>query len=162
MKINPLILGGGQEFGIRSGTENVFGIISFQLCAEKMFNDVERNFVLVQNMREDLLLKLKELNVDVIVHGEGVPHTMNVCLSKKVRGETLVHALERRNVFVSTGSACSSTKNYNLTLEAMGINVDEILSSIRISFSPYMDFDADKVAKIIKEELEKLEIKSYE
>ena len=162
VKINPLILGGGQEFGIRSGTENVFGIISFQLCAEKMFNDVERNFVLVQNMREDLLLKLKELNVDVIVHGEGVPHTMNVCLSKKVRGETLVHALERRNVFVSTGSACSSTKNYNLTLEAMGINVDEILSSIRISFSPYMDFDADKVAKIIKEELEKLEIKSYE
>ena len=161
-KINPLIFGGGQEFGIRSGTENVFGIISLKLCAEKVIKDCVENLEKVKCMRKQLIGNLKELGVDVIVHGEGVPHTMNVCLSKKVRGETLVHALEKKNIFISTGSACSSTKNYNTTLEAMGISSEEILSSVRISFSPYMDFDADYVAKTICDELRKLEMKCYE
>ena len=86
-----------------------------------------------------------------------MPHTMNVMLKKGVRGETLVHALEARGIYISTGSACSATKNFNRTLEAMNIDKDEILSSVRISFSAYQDFDAKEVVKILKDEIEKLE-----
>lgn len=162
-KIKPLIFGGGQENGLRSGTENVFGIVSFKLCVEKLLKDVEDNYVKVSQMREGLLQDLRSEGVNYKVHGEdGIPHTLNIALSEKVRGETLVHALENRGVFVSTGSACSANKHYNATLESMGVNKNEILSTIRISFSPYMNFNSSEVAKIIKEELNKLEGRNYE
>lgn len=154
-KINPYIYGGGQENSLRSGTENVFGIVAFKMCAEKMLKDRDNNYKISEQMNSSLLKELSSLGIEAIVHGKGIPNTINVCLSKQVRGETLVHALEARGVYVSTGSACSATKNYNSTLEAMGIDSKEILSSIRISFSPYMQFDAKIIAKIIKEELDK-------
>ena len=162
VKINPIIFGGGQEFGVRSGTENVFGIMAFKYCAERVAKDIKINHERVAQMRKSLLNEINASGINFVVHGDGVPHTMNICFSKKVRGETLVHALEKRNIFMSTGSACSSTKNYNVTLEAMGISADEILSSVRISFSPYMEFNAKIIAKVIVEELKKLEDKSYE
>lgn len=163
VKFNPLIHGGGQEEGLRSGTENVFGILSFKCSVEKMISDKISNFAKVKNMKADLLNELSALQIKYIVHGENaVGNTLSICLSDKVRGETLVHALEKRGVYISTGSACSSTKHMNATLEAMGIEKNIILSSVRISFSPYMEFDAKNVAMIIKEELIKLEGKKYE
>ena len=156
-KISPVIFGGGQENGLRSGTENVFGIASFALAAEKMNADMKQNFEKVSQMREDLLSELSKAGVNFVIHGEsGVPHTMNIMLEKSIRGETLVHALERRGVLLSTGSACSATKHLNSTLEAMGVPNSEILASERISIGAYMDFDAKLIAKIIKEEIDKL------
>lgn len=156
-KISPVVFGGGQEDGLRSGTENVFGIISFALAAEKMNADMEQNFEKVSKMREELLSELSKVGVNYVVHGEsGVPHTMNIMLEKSIRGETLVHALERRGILLSTGSACSATKHLNSTLEAMGVPNSEILASERISIGAYMDFDAKLIAKIIKEEIDKL------
>lgn len=156
-KISPVIFGGGQENGLRSGTENVFGIVSFALAAEKMNADMKQNFEKVSQMREDLLSELSKAGVNYVIHGEsGVPHTMNIMLEKSIRGETLVHALERRGVLLSTGSACSATKHLNSTLEAMGVPNSEILASERISIGAYMDFDAKLIAKIIKEEIDKL------
>lgn len=156
-KISPVVFGGGQEDGLRSGTENVFGIVSFALAAEKMNADMKQNFEKVSKMREELLSELSKVGVNYVVHGEsGVPHTMNIMLEKSVRGETLVHALERRGVLLSTGSACSATKHLNSTLEAMGVPNSEILASERISIGAYMDFDAKLIAKIIKEEIDKL------
>ena len=157
-KLNPLVFGGGQEFGLRSGTENVFAIKSFELCAKKMQEDRDRNFQIVASQRKNFLSSLDRSGIKYKVHGEnGVPHTMNICLSDKVRGETLVHALEAKNVFISTGSACSATKHFNSTLQAMGINSDEILKSVRISFSAYEQFDAEYIVQIIRDELLKLE-----
>lgn len=156
-KISPVVFGGGQEDGLRSGTENVFGIVSFALAAEKMNADMKQNFQKVSKMREELLSELSKVGVNYVVHGEsGVPHTMNIMLEKSIRGETLVHALERRGVLLSTGSACSATKHLNSTLEAMGVPNSEILASERISIGAYMDFDAKLIAKIIKEEIDKL------
>lgn len=156
-KVNTLIFGGGQENGLRSGTENVFGIASFAYAAEKMRKEQKQNFEKVKKMREELLLAFKENGIEYVIHGEsGVPHTMNIMLEKSIRGETLVHALEKRGVLLSTGSACSATKHLNSTLEAMGVPNSEILSSVRISISPYMDFDAKLIAKIVKEEIDKL------
>ncbi len=156
-KIKPYLFGGGQENGLRSGTENVFGIISFALAAQKMQNDMQENQKIVSEYRNLFINELNKNGFKYIIHGEGVPHTMNIMLKSGVRGETLVHALESRGVYISTGSACSATKNYNRTLESMGISKDEILSSVRISFSAYQTFDAAEVVKIIKEEIEKLE-----
>lgn len=154
-KISPVVFGGGQEDGLRSGTENVFGIVSFALAAEKMNADMKLNFEKVSKMREELLSELSKVGVNYVVHGEsGVPHTMNIMLEKSIRGETLVHALERRGVLLSTGSACSATKHLNSTLEAMGVSNSEILASERISIGAYMDFDAKLIAKIIKEEID--------
>lgn len=156
-KVNTLIFGGGQENGLRSGTENVFGIASFAYAAEKMRKEQKQNFEKVKKMREELLLAFKENGIEYVIHGEsGVPHTMNIMLEKSIRGETLVHALEKRGVLLSTGSACSATKHFNSTLEAMGVPNSEILASVRISISPYMDFDAKLIAKIVKEEIDKL------
>lgn len=156
-KVNTLIFGGGQENGLRSGTENVFGIASFAYAAEKMRKEQKQNFEKVKKMREELLLAFKENGIEYMLHGEsGVPHTMNIMLEKTIRGETLVHALEKRGVLLSTGSACSATKHFNSTLEAMGVPNSEILASVRISISPYMDFDAKLIAKIVKEEIDKL------
>lgn len=156
-KVNTLIFGGGQENGLRSGTENVFGIASFAYAAEKMRKEQKQNFEKVEKMREELLSAFKENGIEYVIHGEsGVPHTMNIMLEKSIRGETLVHALERRGVLLSTGSACSATKHLNSTLEAMGVPNSEILASVRISISPYMDFDAKLIAKIVKEEIDKL------
>lgn len=156
-KISPVVFGGGQEDGLRSGTENVFGIVSFALAAEKMNSDMKQNFEKVSKMREELLSELSKVGVNYVVHGEsGVPHTMNIMLEKSIRGETLVHALERRGILLSTGSACSATKHLNSTLEAMGVPNSEILASERISIGAYMDFDAKLIAKIIKEEIDKL------
>ncbi len=160
-KILPLVFGGGQESGTRSGTENVFNIVGFMAAAKIMDRDRAKNEQKLSAMRSELLCELKKNNIDYILHGEGMPNIMSVSLSRSVRGETLLHALEKRGVYVSTGSACSSNKNFNATLEAMGISSDEILTSIRISLSPYMEFDAQKIAKIIKEELTKLEGKNY-
>ena len=161
-KVNPLIFGGGQEGGVRSGTENVFGIVSFALAVQKLQNNKKENYQKVLDLKNSFLSKLKEFNVDYKLNGEGVPHIISVCLNDKVRGETLVHALEKWNIFVSTGSACSSTKNMNRSLEAMGVNKNQILCSNRISFSPYMSFDVQTVAKIISEEINKLKDKKYE
>lgn len=156
-KVNTLIFGGGQENGLRSGTENVFGIASFAYAAEKMRKEQKQNFEKVKKMREELLSAFKENGIEYVIHGEsGVPHTMNIMLEKTIRGETLVHALEKRGVLLSTGSACSATKHFNSTLEAMGVPNSEILASVRISISPYMDFDAKLIAKIVKEEIDKL------
>lgn len=156
-KVNTLIFGGGQENGLRSGTENVFGIASFAYAAEKMRKEQKQNFEKVKKMREELLLAFKENGIEYVIHGEsGVPHTMNIMLEKTIRGETLVHALEKCGVLLSTGSACSATKHFNSTLEAMGVPNSEILASVRISISPYMDFDAKLIAKIVKEEIDKL------
>ena len=155
-KISALILGGGQERTLRSGTENVFAITSFAYAIEKVLPDIEKNYQTVLAMRTQLLHELSNQNIAYVIHGEGVPHTMNIMLDKNIRGETLVHALEARGVYVSTGSACSATKHFNQTLESMGIDKNEILASIRISLSPYMDFDPKIIAQIVSEEIDKL------
>jgi len=162
VRVNPIVFGGGQEGGLRSGTENVFGIVSFANAVLEVGVNKLINYEKVLKIRNSFLDNLKAFGVNYKINGGGVPHIMSVCLCDKVRGETLVHALEKRNVFISTGSACSSTKHMNRTLESMGINRNEILCSNRISFSPFVDFDVKQVAKIISEEINKLKDKKYE
>ena len=161
-RINPLIFGGGQENGLRSGTENVFGIMAFSECVSKLSGEKNDNYNKVYAVRQSLLSELRKFGVNYKVFGNGVPHILSVCLNDGVRGETLVHALENKGVYISTGSACSSTKHMNRTLESMGIDKQTVLCSNRISFSPYEEYNVKEIATIINEELNKLKDKKYE
>lgn len=133
-KVAPLIYGGGQEGGLRSGTENTLGIVGFGVAAEvgaatlKEFN--ERAVIL----RERFAASLPEgarINQPIAY----APHIVSLTLPR-LRSETVLHFLSAKGVFVSSGSACASNKKgSNYVLPAFGLADDEVDTTIRISFS---------------------------
>lgn len=141
--LSPIVLGGGQEFGIRSGTENVPGITGMRVAAECILEQMnigcEERYRLVTR----LLNKISSRLVGVHENGERHRHSKIVNLRfDGVNGETLVILLDSMGVCVSAGSACnsfSSTPSHVLT--ACGLTDDEAKSSIRISIS---DFTTEK------------------
>ncbi len=161
LNVNKLIFGGGQEGGLRSGTENVFNIVGFKEAVIYNKDRLAENTAELEKRRAELLGELKKNGVEYHINGGGLPGIMSLWFDTSVRGETLLHALERRGVYVSTGSACSASKHINATLEAMGLNKEKMLSSIRISLSPTLDFDAKEIAKIMAEEIQKIKERNY-
>lgn len=150
--IDPLLVGGGQENGLRSSTENVFGALAFSFSAKKALSNFEtKNAKLIQK-RRNLINNLanSEISCDFSINenNEQSPYILSISFPG-IKGEVLVHALEEDGILVSTGSACSSKKAGNRVLEAMGKSLDEIVGSIRISFSPYEDFDENYVGECI-------------
>ncbi|NLJ25209.1 MAG: cysteine desulfurase [Firmicutes bacterium] len=136
IRLSSQTTGGGQEEGLRSGTENVPGIAGFGLAVELAMNQMTER---VRNWREmqECLLRLLEEIPDSHVHGEplsNAPHIINVGFPG-VKGEVLVHALANEGLFVSTGSACSSKRApQSHVLAAMQVPRDVAEGSIRISF----------------------------
>lgn len=135
-KIKPLILGGNQEIGFRSGTENVPAIAGMGLAAELYWkHQVDTNGL--QPMRE-----LKQYFIEEVTkieacfdHSGDAPHIASVTF-RGVRSEVLLHALEDKGVYVSSGSACSSNKpELSGTLLNMGLSKDDAESTLRFSFS---------------------------
>ena len=131
IKISPFMLGGGQEGGLRSGTENVVGIASFAKAAE-LSNDMER----IRELREILrngILDIKCAKINCYNDGNSAPHILSVSF-ENVRGEVLMHTLEEKGIFVSTGSACHSNKfGESHVLSAIGLNKNEIGGTVRFS-----------------------------
>lgn len=152
--INPIIFGGGQEFGLRSGTENVAGILSFAYCANKVCTDLADNYKKVEKLKIELIDKLKKNNLEFEKNGDGSPYILNLTF-EGIRGEVLLHRLEEFGIYISTGSACSSKKPDNRTLKAMKKTDKQIQGTVRISFSPYdnvdINFVADKITEIVKD-----------
>ncbi|MBA4493237.1 cysteine desulfurase family protein [Paenactinomyces guangxiensis] len=134
----PLLAGGGQEGGIRSGTYNVPGIAGL---AKAIVLAQQKRSQFLQNCevwKETLLARLKDslhpmrANGDLTPEG-GAPYIVNLSFAG-LKSEVLVHALEKENLFVSSKSACSSRAEVpSRVLKAMGLNNDEAVSSIRIS-----------------------------
>lgn len=152
--VDPLIVGGGQEFSLRSSTENVFGALAFVNSAKITTTDIEEKNAKIKQIRQNIIDKLKESEISCVFGvnncDEQSPFILSVFF-KGIKGEVLIHSLEDDGILVSTGSACSSKKAGNRTLEAMGRKLDEIVGSIRISFSPYEEIDVNYVvASIIK------------
>lgn len=150
--VDPLLVGGGQETGLRSSTENVFGALAFAKSAQKAVSEIlENNAKLIKKRRNLIdLLQNSEISCDFSINEceSQSPYILSI-LFKGIKGEVLIHALEDDGILVSTGSACSSKKAGNRTLEAMGKTQEEIIGSVRISFSPYDDFDEKYVADSI-------------
>jgi len=139
LKINPLILGGGQESLLRSGTETVHAICGFGKAAEITFSNLKENYKEVETLKNTLKKEIYN-NIEgfkIISPDISSPYIINIAF-EGIKSEVLLHHLEERDIFVSTGSACSSRKKiYSRVLKAMGISPQYIDGAIRMSFSAY-------------------------
>lgn len=138
VKIKPILFGGGQQKGLRSGTENVPGVAGIgkatQLMYRNLSEDVERLYKLKRHFT-DGILQISNVKINGPMYEEGAPHIVSVSFAG-VRSEVLLHALEDRGVYVSAGSACASNKHsVSATLKSMGVAQDMLDSTIRFSFS---------------------------
>jgi cysteine desulfurase len=137
-KVLPQILGGGQQNGMRSGTDNVPGIAGLGVAAKTVYENLDANVEHMRDLRTRLvqgLSALSDVRVNGMPDGEGAPHIVSASFLG-IRSEVLLHTLEDRGIYVSAGSACSSHKRKaSSTLSAMGLPREQIESTIRFSFS---------------------------
>lgn len=159
-ELKPFILGGGQEDGKRSGTENVPGIIGFKTACDIKFKTRERDYTEIQNLKQHLYNLLKAKLTDKLVLNGDIKNSSPYILSVSflgVKGEVLLHSLEKHDILVSTGSACSSKKINNRTLASMGKTTAEAEGNIRISFGVNnKNCDLEYVALQIAENVQRL------
>ena len=155
VRIQPQILGGGQQNGMRSGTDNVPGIAGMGTAAELIYQDFDEKIGHLYQLKERMAEGLKEIP-DVQINGmplrEGAPHIMSVTFHG-IRSEVLLHTLEEKEIYVSAGSACSSHKRKpSSTLTAMGLSRAQTESTVRISFSEENTFEeVDYCLSVLKE-----------
>mgnify|MGYP001050667547 FL=1 len=139
-KVSPIMYGGGQQRGLRSGTENLPGIAGFAKAAELVYQDLEQDVDRMYGLREKLTNGVKNIE-DIVLNGcpgrEGAPHVVSVSF-RGVRSEVLLHALEERGIYVSAGSACAAHKPQpSATLRAVGVEKELLESTIRFSLSGF-------------------------
>lgn len=144
-KIKPIILGGGQEKGFRSGTENVAAIAGLGEATRLMYANLNDNIDKMYELKLHLIKELLEIegvtinavdvnNLDNSIR-ETAPHIVSASF-EDIRSEVLLHALEEKEIYVSSGSACSSNHPaISGTLKAIGVNNNLLDSTIRFSFS---------------------------
>lgn len=135
-KFKTTVFGGGQEFGIRSGTLNVPAISSFGVAVNQLLENFDDNNKYINELQKYLIERLNEIDgikINSVDHGNIV--NVSFC---GIRGEVLLHYLEDKNIYVSTGSACNakSTK-ISYVLEAMNIDRKYAEGAIRISLSKF-------------------------
>jgi len=163
LNVEPLIFGGGQEKGLRSGTENVPAIAGFGAAAEIAASGGRSRAESMANVRRYLLEGIKAEVVDIKINsveevgidgesGYCSPSILNVSFLG-TRGEVILHSLESEGIFVSTGAACSSNKKgKSSVLTAMGLSDKEIEGALRFSFSEFNTTDEmDYVLSKLKE-----------
>lgn len=154
-RLVPLFNGGGQEEGIRSGTENVPGIVGFAEAAKLVFGNLTQWKEKMQRLKQRLKDEIKKQIPDVVINGpdkDGACHILNISFLE-TRGEVILHSLESRGIYVSTGSACSSNKKgKSHVLLAMNKSDKEIDGAVRFSLSPFLSFnDIDYTVNVLKE-----------
>ena len=155
-RIVPWIYGGGQQAGMRSGTENVPGIAGLGTAVVEAYRDFDKkngHLYLLRQCLEEGLLKME----GVVLHGprgrEGAPHIVNASFTG-VGSEVLLHALEDRGIYVSAGSACSTHKrNASPTMAAIGAPEEESSSAVRFSFC---DTNTEEEVDIVLQTLQEL------
>lgn len=139
LNIGPTQFGGGQERGLRSGTENVPAAAGFGVAAELCCRSIDQRIESMRTVKTYLAKGIREEIPDVFLNStvDGSPSILNVSFLG-VRGEVLLHTLEQSEIYVSTGSACSSKKKgQSHVLKAMGRSDQEIEGAIRFSFSEF-------------------------
>lgn len=140
LKISPIMYGGGQQKGMRSGTENVPGIAGLAKAAEMMYKnldeDMERMYAL-RDMFVEGVSRIEDVRVNGCPGKDNAAHIVSLSV-RGIRSEVLLHALEDREIYVSAGSACASNKpQTSATLKAIGLERDLLDSTIRFSFSVF-------------------------
>ena len=142
---------------MRSGTENVPGILGFGLAAEIACENLQQRCSRMAEARNYLLAGIRDQIADIRVNSpeDGAPSVLNISFLG-TRGEVLLHTLEQDGIFASTGSACSShKKGQSHVLAAMGLTDKEIEGAIRFSFSEFntieeMDYVLEKTKNAVE------------
>ncbi len=156
-KIRPLILGGRQQNGMRSGTDNVPGIAGLGTAAEKIYKNLDSNTEHMKTLKlyfAEELGKIENVKINGPKPENGAPHILNVSFLG-VRSEVLLHALEDMGIYVSAGSACSSHKRSGSpSLTALGLSVERKESAVRFSFSEFtvreeLDYTLEALKKVL-------------
>ncbi len=140
VKIKPVLFGGGQQNGMRSGTENVPGAAGLAKAVELVYQNLDQDIEKMYQLKRAFVDGVQKMD-DVVVNGcfdeAGAPHVVSVSF-RGVRSEVILHALEDKGIYVSAGSACSARKPQpSATLQAMGIEKELLSSTIRFSFSVF-------------------------
>lgn len=156
-KVNPLIYGGGQQRGMRSGTENVPGIAGLGLAAELIYENHTEKTERLYQLKERFTSGIRQLEGTAVNSGDGTesaPHIVSVSFSG-IRSEVLLHSLEMEQIYVSAGSACSSNKPaVSSTLTAIGVKKEFLDSTLRFSFGTFttpeeIDYTLEALARLL-------------
>lgn len=164
VRLKPLILGGGQQKGMRSGTDNVPGIAGLSCAAHNAYVDLELNVSRLISMKDRMIDGLEAfaeelrgnetgyIRVNSKKGEAGAPHIVSATFYP-VKSEVMLHALEDKGIYVSSGSACSSNKpGLSGTLQSIGLTAKEADSTLRFSFSKYnTEEEVDHALKVIRE-----------
>ena len=156
-KLQPLILGGGQQKGMRSGTDNVPGIAGLGVAAKKIYENLEEDTARMRALKEYFAAELRTID-QVEINGpevsDGAPHILNVSFLG-VRSEVLLHTLEDRQIYVSAGSACSSHKRAgSASLGALRLSPERKESAVRFSLCEFttkeeLDYTLEALREIL-------------
>ena len=149
LHIKPMLTGGGQEGGLRGGTENVPGIAAMAAAFCENLGKLQADFEHVASLRQAFLDGIASLGGISINGRHAIPHILNISISG-VRPEVLVNALSAKGVCVSAGAACSSNKRQkqdeSAVLRAYGLSAEAAASAVRVSFSAVNTLDEVKTA----------------
>lgn len=140
VKIRPIVFGGEQQKNIRSGTENVPGIAGFALAAKMVYSDLEEKTARMRKLKERFIEGIRQVD-HVSVHGlpdkTSAPHIVSVGIAG-IRSEVLLHTLEEKGIYVSSGSACSSNHpGISGVLKGIGVEREYLDATLRFSFSEF-------------------------
>ena len=157
-KISPILYGGGQQKGMRSGTENVPGIAGLARAAEEIYSDFDKENARMRDLKNYFVHTLSEKLEDIRFNGktneESAPHIISVSI-RGVRAEVLLHALEDKEIYVSAGSACASNRPHvSETLKAIHLENELLESTLRLSMSVFttkeqMDYTIQALCDIV-------------
>lgn len=139
-RILPVVFGGGQQKGMRSGTHNVPGIAGIGVAAKEIYENHEEKIAEMYSLKKlfvELMGKLEGVTVNGLTGEDSAPHVVSVSFWG-VRSEVLLHALEEKEIYVSSGSACSSNHPaVSGTLKGIGVKRELLDSTLRFSFSVF-------------------------
>lgn len=140
VKIRPIVFGGEQQKNIRSGTENVPGIAGFALAAKMVYSDLEEKTERMRKLKERFIEGIRQVD-HVSVHGlpdeTSAPHIVSVGIAG-IRSEVLLHTLEEKGIYVSSGSACSSNHpGISGVLKGIGVEREYLDATLRFSLSEF-------------------------
>ena len=156
VKLRPIIYGGGQQRDFRSGTENVPGIAGLGMAAKLIYTNHAEKIEKIRQVKDTFLTGVRKLDGVVDNSGEA-PHIASVSFRGIERSEVLLHALEAKGVYCSSGSACSSNHPaISGTLKAIGVEDELLNATLRFSFSVYSTVEeAEYAVQVLAEELPK-------
>ena len=140
VKIQPIVFGGEQQKNIRSGTENVPGIAGLGLAAKMIYQDLDEKVERMRNLKQSFVEGVGEIP-DTVVHGlcdvTSAPHIVSVGFAG-IRSEVLLHALEEKGIYVSSGSACASNHpQISGVLRGIGAGREFLDATLRFSMSEF-------------------------